>query len=144
PRELPDQPRRRGRQHDQVQPRRVRRGTRPGTSPRSPRCDLSSGQPRRERGGLFDPDNGREPRLVLRQCERALRLPGPREHGGKEPFGFLVNEEPFREVPGCLEFPGRDAGYKKNLKTLRSLVTGPNPPTSPRAPGGKRGDRGTA
>src|SRR2546428_172688 len=63
---------------------------------------------------------------------------------GKEPFGFLVNEEPFREVPGCLEFPGRDAGYKKNLKTLRSLVTGPNPPTSPRAPGGKRGDRGTA
>src|SRR2546425_278016 len=59
-------------------------------------------------------------------------------------IGAPVTEEPFREVPGCLEFPGRDAGYKKNLKTLRSLVTGPHPPTSPRAPGGKRGDRGTA
>jgi deoxyribonuclease-4 len=62
---------------------------------------------------------------------------------GKEPFGFLVNEEQFRAIPGCLEFPGRDAGYKKNLKTLRALVKGPNPPTSPRAPGGKRGDRET-
>jgi deoxyribonuclease IV len=63
---------------------------------------------------------------------------------GKEPFGFLVNDERFRAIPGCLEFPGRDEGYKKNLKTLRALVTGSNPPTSPRAPGGKRGDRGTA
>ena len=63
---------------------------------------------------------------------------------GKEPFGFLVNEEHFRGIPGCLEFPGRDAGYKKNLKTLRALVKGPNPPTSPRAPGGKRVDPGTA
>src|SRR2546422_196349 len=63
---------------------------------------------------------------------------------GKEAFRFLVNEERFREVPGCLEFPGRDVGYRRNLKTLRSLVTGTNPPTAGPRPGGKRGGRGTA
>ncbi len=64
---------------------------------------------------------------------------------GKEPFRFLVNDEHFRGLPGCLEFPGADEGYKKNLKTLRALVVkGPNPPTSPRAPSGTRGGRGTA
>src|SRR5439155_1766224 len=49
---------------------------------------------------------------------------------GKEAFRFLVNEERFRELPGCLEFPGADAGYRRNLKTLRSLVTGTNAPTA--------------
>ena len=63
---------------------------------------------------------------------------------GKEAFRFLVNDERFREVPGCLEFPGEYSGYKQNLKTLRSLVSGPNPPTSPRSPLGKRGGRGSA
>src|SRR5256712_890403 len=58
---------------------------------------------------------------------------------GKEAFRFLVNEERFREVPGCLEFPGRDAGYRRNLKTLRSLVTGTNPPTAGARPSGKQG-----
>ncbi len=63
---------------------------------------------------------------------------------GREAFRFLVNDERFRSLPGCLEFPGQDAGYKKNLKTLRSLVTGPNPPTARQAPGGKRGGPGSA
>jgi len=55
-----------------------------------------------------------------------------------------VNEERFRDLPGCLEFPGADAGYRRNLKTLRSLVTGPNPPTAGSRPSGKRAGRGTA
>jgi len=63
---------------------------------------------------------------------------------GTEPFRFLVNEERFREVPGILEYPGTPGGYKKELKLLRSLVTGPNPPTSPQSPRGRRGGRGTA
>jgi deoxyribonuclease-4 len=62
---------------------------------------------------------------------------------GKEPFRFLVNEERFREVAGVLEFPGTPGGYKKELKLLRSLVTGPNPPTSPQSPRGRRAGRGT-
>src|SRR2546427_726536 len=57
---------------------------------------------------------------------------------GKEAFRFLVNEERFREVPGCLEFPGRDAGYRRNLTTLRSLVTGTNPPTPGPRPAGRQ------
>lgn len=62
---------------------------------------------------------------------------------GKKAFSFLVNDERFRHVPGCLEFPGEYEGYKENLKTLRSLVKGPNPPTSAGSPGGKRAGRGT-
>src|SRR5438128_7485464 len=62
---------------------------------------------------------------------------------GKEAFRFLVNEERFRDLPGCLEFPGADAGYRRNLKTLRSLVTGTNPPTAGPRPSGKRAGRGT-
>ncbi|MCI4371338.1 MAG: deoxyribonuclease IV, partial [Thermoplasmata archaeon] len=59
---------------------------------------------------------------------------------GKEAFRFLVNDERFRNLPGCLEFPGDYGGYKANLKTLRSLVKGPNPPTSRRSPLGKEAD----
>jgi deoxyribonuclease-4 len=55
---------------------------------------------------------------------------------GKAPFGFLVNDERFRETPGCLEFPGDDGGYRKNLKVLRSLVTGTDPPTRRTRPPG--------
>ncbi|HKW43619.1 MAG TPA: deoxyribonuclease IV [Thermoplasmata archaeon] len=62
---------------------------------------------------------------------------------GKPAFGFLVNDERFREIPGCLEFPGEYEGYRQNLKTLRSLVKGPSAPTSKKGPGGKRGGRGT-
>ena len=62
---------------------------------------------------------------------------------GKEPFGFLVNDERFRNLPAILEFPGTPGGYRKELKLLRSFVTGPNPPTAPRSPRGKRADRGT-
>ncbi len=47
---------------------------------------------------------------------------------GLEPFRFLVNDERFKELPGCLEYPGTDAGYKRNLKTLRSLIEGYEPP----------------
>src|SRR5438093_1415321 len=49
---------------------------------------------------------------------------------GKDPFRFLVNDERFRDIPGILEFPGTDGGYRRELKLLRSFVTGPNPPTS--------------
>jgi deoxyribonuclease-4 len=49
---------------------------------------------------------------------------------GKEPFRFLVNDDRFKDLPGCLEYPGTDGGYRKNLKVLRSLITGttPEPP----------------
>jgi deoxyribonuclease IV len=63
---------------------------------------------------------------------------------GKEPFRFLVNDERFRTVPAVLEFPGTEGGYRRELKLLRSFVSGPNPPTAPQAPRGKRGARGTA
>ncbi len=43
---------------------------------------------------------------------------------GKEPFGFLLNDERFRDIPGILETPkGNDLKEDKmNLKTLRSLI----------------------
>ena len=41
---------------------------------------------------------------------------------GREAFRFLVNDDRFRELPGCLEYPGTDAGYRRNLKVLRSLL----------------------
>jgi deoxyribonuclease IV len=63
---------------------------------------------------------------------------------GREPFGFLVNDERFRTVPAVLEFPGTEGGYRRELKLLRSLVTGENPPTSPQGPRGRRAARGTA
>lgn len=43
---------------------------------------------------------------------------------GTDPFSFLVNDERWRETPACLEYPGDDRGFRRNLKTLRSLVTG--------------------
>ncbi len=52
---------------------------------------------------------------------------------GLEGFRPLVNDPRFREHPGCLEFPGDDAGYRRNLKTLRSLIEGYVPPKRPRA-----------
>ncbi len=45
-------------------------------------------------------------------------------HVGLEAFRFLVNDERFKELPGCLEFPGTDTGYRRNLKTLRSMREG--------------------
>src|SRR2546427_11314365 len=62
---------------------------------------------------------------------------------GQDPFRFLVNDERFREIPAVLEFPGTDGGYKRELKLLRSLVTGENPPTSPQKPRGRRAGRET-
>lgn len=56
---------------------------------------------------------------------------------GKDPFRFLVNDERFRELPGCLEYPGDDAGYRRSMKVLRSLVTGDT--TSRTLPKGPRG-----
>ncbi len=47
---------------------------------------------------------------------------------GVEGFRPLVNDARFREHPGCLEFPGDDAGYRRNLRTLRSLIEGYVPP----------------
>ncbi len=43
---------------------------------------------------------------------------------GKEPFGFLLNDERFRDLPGIIETPkGKDLKEDKmNLKTLRSLI----------------------
>jgi len=48
-------------------------------------------------------------------------------HLGTEAFRFLVNDPRFEAVPGCLEYPGTDGGYRKNLKFLRSLLTGAEP-----------------
>ncbi len=62
---------------------------------------------------------------------------------GQDPFRFLVNDECFREIPAVLEFPGTKGGYRKELKLLRSLVTGENPPTSPQKPRGRRAGRET-
>jgi deoxyribonuclease-4 len=45
-------------------------------------------------------------------------------HLGKEAFRFLVNDDRFKDLPGCLEYPGTDGGYRKNLKVLRSMITG--------------------
>jgi len=41
---------------------------------------------------------------------------------GLRPFEFLVNDPRWRDRPGCLEYPGTDGGYRKNLKVLRSLI----------------------
>ena len=43
---------------------------------------------------------------------------------GKEPFGFLVNDERFRDIPGIIETPkGKDMKEDvMNLATLRSLI----------------------
>ncbi len=51
---------------------------------------------------------------------------------GTEGFRHLVNDARFRELPGCLEYPGDDAGYRKNLRTLRSLIEGYVPPKKAR------------
>ena len=51
---------------------------------------------------------------------------------GLEGFRPLVNDARFRELPGCLEYPGDDAGYRKNLRTLRSLIEGYTPPKKAR------------
>jgi len=42
---------------------------------------------------------------------------------GKEPFGFLINDERFKDLPGILETPkGEDDKLDKmNLKTLKNL-----------------------
>ena len=47
---------------------------------------------------------------------------------GLEGFRPLVNDSRFRELPGCLEYPGDTAGYRRNLKALRSLIEGYVPP----------------
>ncbi len=47
---------------------------------------------------------------------------------GKGGFRWLVNDPRFNELPGCLEYPGDDAGYRRNLRTLRSLIEGHAPP----------------
>ncbi len=47
---------------------------------------------------------------------------------GAEAFRFLVNDARFKELPGCLEYPGTDAGYRRNLRTLRLLIEGYEPP----------------
>ncbi len=52
---------------------------------------------------------------------------------GLEGFRPLVNDVRFRDLPGCLEFPGDDAGYRRNLRALRSLIEGYVPPKKTRA-----------
>ncbi len=47
---------------------------------------------------------------------------------GLEGFRPLVNDARFKDLPGCLEYPGDDAGYRRNLKALRSLIEGYVPP----------------
>ena len=63
---------------------------------------------------------------------------------GLEPFRFLVNDPRFAEIPGCLEYPGDEGGYRRNLRVLRSLIEG-STPTRPRSRGsGRRGARAAA
>ena len=47
---------------------------------------------------------------------------------GLEGFRPFVNDARFRDLPGCLEYPGDDVGYRRNLRTLRSLIEGYAPP----------------
>ncbi len=47
---------------------------------------------------------------------------------GLEGFRPFVNDSRFREHPACLEYPGDERGYRRNLKTLRSLIEGYVPP----------------
>jgi deoxyribonuclease-4 len=54
---------------------------------------------------------------------------------GLEGFRPFVNDARFREHPGCLEFPGDDTGYRRNLKALRSLIEGYVPPKRARRSG---------
>ncbi len=44
---------------------------------------------------------------------------------GLDPFRFLVNDDRFRELPACLEYPGTDRGFRRNLKVLRGLILRP-------------------
>jgi len=44
---------------------------------------------------------------------------------GVRPFELLVNDPRWRDTPACLEYPGTDGGYRKNLKRLRALIHGP-------------------
>ncbi|MGQ4874506.1 MAG: deoxyribonuclease IV [Promethearchaeia archaeon] len=40
---------------------------------------------------------------------------------GKEAFGFFVNDDRFKDLPGILETPEGDKKYAQNLKILKSL-----------------------
>lgn len=40
---------------------------------------------------------------------------------GKKPFGFFVNDERFKDLPGILETPEGDKMFEVNLKVLKSL-----------------------
>lgn len=53
---------------------------------------------------------------------------------GLEGFRHLVNDARFAQLPGCLEYPGDDPGFRRNLKALRSLIEGYVPPPRPRRP----------
>jgi deoxyribonuclease-4 len=44
---------------------------------------------------------------------------------GLEPFRFLVNDPRFTGIPMLLETPGGDEAYRRNLRTLRSLLAQP-------------------
>jgi deoxyribonuclease-4 len=41
---------------------------------------------------------------------------------GLKPFELLVNDARWKDTPGCLEYPGTDGGFRRNLKVLRALV----------------------
>ncbi len=47
---------------------------------------------------------------------------------GLEGFRPIVNDARFAQLPGCLEYPGDAAGYRRNLRALRSLIPGYVPP----------------
>ncbi len=40
---------------------------------------------------------------------------------GKEPFGFFINDERFKELPGILETPNSEKTFEDNLNVLKSL-----------------------
>ncbi len=53
---------------------------------------------------------------------------------GLEGFRHFVNDARFATLPGCLEYPGDDAGFRRNLKALRSLIAGYVPPPRAKRP----------
>lgn len=58
---------------------------------------------------------------------------------GRDAFRFLVNDSRFEDVPGCLETPGENKDFRRNLKLLKSMRG--EKPSSPRHLGPSPGTR---
>ena len=94
------------------------------------RCEMCTAEVADEHGHVVDLEN----RGLMCACRPCYLLFSSGGAGGKR----------FRAVPAVLEFPGTEGGYRRELKLLRSFVSGPNPPTSLLAPRRRRAARGSA